>query len=255
MKPVLLLILCLTLLCPLAAAAQENGQAGAEESFFQANQAYKKGRFQAAAQGYLKLSAAGWGSGDLYYNLGNAYYRLGQLGRAVLYYERARLFIPRDPDLNFNLSQARDQTKDAIPPQSGLLEQGLFWLDSMNLYEVFLGFALVNVLFFGVLILRLFRRPEWTWYLVIVFGLCGALAAGSLAVKWHQTVHDQRAVVLQKELKVLAGPDEGDTVIFKIHEGAIVQHERSEGKWALISFGPNQRGWVKSGAVEQIRPH
>ena len=108
----------------------------AEELFLDANRAYQEGRFQDAINGYLRLIADGYKNGHLYYNLGNAYFRTNQLGRAILYYERAHLQMPRDADLSFNLRYALDRTQDAISPDRNYLEQAFFWLDDMTLHEL-----------------------------------------------------------------------------------------------------------------------
>lgn len=224
-----------------------------EETFFKANQAYKEGRFQEAAEGYEALIRSGHGGGHLRYNLGNAYFRLGELGRAILLYERARLKIPRDPDLNFNLRYALDQTQDALVESQGPVEMTFFWLDALTQGELFLGFAVLNGLFWGIGLLRLFRRAEWSYYawilLLVLWLVCGA----SLGLKWHRTSTDHRAVVLEKEVDVLAGPAAGDTVLFRLHEGALVRLERFEDGWALIRLADSKRGWVAAGDVQRIK--
>ena len=140
-----------------------------EEGFFKANQAYKVGDFQEAIEEYLRLIRSGYGGGQIYYNLGNAYFRAGQLGRAILEYERAQLLIPRDPDLNFNLSHARDQIRDAIEEPGGFIESAFFWLRSFNLNELFWSFAILNLLFWAVLIIRLFQKSEWLYYMLLLY--------------------------------------------------------------------------------------
>jgi tetratricopeptide (TPR) repeat protein len=91
------------------------------ENFFIANQAYKENRFQDAIDGYKQIIDSGHKNGHLYYNLGNAYFRMNELGKAILCYERARLLIPRDADLNFNLRYAGDQVQDAVPRDQGFM--------------------------------------------------------------------------------------------------------------------------------------
>ena len=230
---------------------------GGEEVFFKANQAYREGRFQEAVQGYERLILSGHRNGHLFYNLGNAYFKTEKLGPAILNYERARLVIPRDADLNFNLSYARDQMRDAIPQSEGFFQMAFFWLDSLSMEEMFWGFAVLNILFWGVLFIRLFVRMEWTYYLFFILLIFWFICGTSFGVKWYQENTDDRAVVLKKEVSILAGPDVGDTVLFKLHEGTIVHHERSEDGWSLIHLPDKKRGWVKSEAVGLISavPH
>ena len=224
----------------------------AEELYFEANRAYKEDRYQEAIDGYLELIGHGYVNGHVYYNLANAYFRSGQLGRAILNYKRAHLLIPRDADLNFNLRYALDQIQDAISADQNFLKQAFFWLDEITFRELMWSFAVLNILFWGILVLRFFVRPEWTYYVFIVLLIFWLVGGASLGVKWHQLRTDLRAVILTGEVDVLAGPDSNDTVLFKLHEGTTIYRERIEDDWSLIRLSENKRGWVKSSTIETI---
>ncbi len=223
-----------------------------EEAFIQANQAFQENRFAEAAAGYQALVEGGHRNGHLFYNLGNAYLRRGDLGRAILNYERARLFIPRDPDLNYNLRFARDQVQDALPATGTLLKAVFFWLDSVNLEELFWVFAIPNALLFAVLFVRLFHRPEWTFYLLLIVAVTWLVAGASLAVKWYTIRHDRRAVILSEEVDIRSGPHRQETVLFKLHQGAVVKYERGEDGWALIRLADDKRGWLEAASLERV---
>jgi tetratricopeptide (TPR) repeat protein len=224
----------------------------AEALYFEANRAYKEDRYQDAIEGYIQLIGSGYANGHLYYNLGNAYFRSGRLGQAILNYKRAQLLIPRDADLNFNLRYALDQIRDAVSADQNFLKQAFFWLDEITLRELMWAFAVLNMLFWGILVLRLFVRPEWSYYVFIVLLIFWLVGGASLGVKWHQLKTDQRAVILAGEVDVLAGPDSDDTVLFKLHEGTTIHRERIEDGWSLIRLSENKRGWLKSSTVEQV---
>ena len=225
----------------------------AEELYFEANRAFKENRYQEAIDDYFELIGKGYVNGHLYYNLGNAYFRSGQLGRAILNYKRAHLLIPRDADLNFNLRYALDQIQDAISADQNFLKQAFFWLDEITFRELMWSFAVLNILFWGILVLRLFVRPEWTYYVFIVLLIFWLVGGASLGVKWHQLRTDLRAVILTGEVDVLAGPDSNDTVLFKLHQGTTIYRERIEDGWSLIRLSENKRGWVESNAIETIK--
>jgi tetratricopeptide (TPR) repeat protein len=233
---------------PSEAGANEPG----EGVFFKANEAYKEGRFNDAVSGYNRLLQGGLKNGHLYFNLGNAYFRLNQLGQAILNFERARLLMPRDADLRFNLGHARDQATDAIPESEGFLNLVFFWLDSLNLAELFWAFAVANLILWATLLIRLFNRSEWTFYTALITLVFWIVLGTSSGMKWYQTTKDDRAVILPKEVPVLAGPETGDTLLFKLHEGTIVRHERSEDGWSLIRLADKKRGWVQDNAIERI---
>jgi len=223
-----------------------------EELFFKANKAYNEGRYEEAAKGYEELIRKGYANGHIYYNLGNTYFRMNRLGLAILNYERARLFIPRDPDLDFNLRYVRDKTIDAIEEQKGFIDITFFWLNSLSLNEIFWSFALMNLLFWGSLFLRIFLKSEWLYYINLSLMIVWFIGGISFGLKSYKVIKDNRAVIVQNEVNVLAGPDPQDTVLFKLHDGAIVRYERSEDGWSLISLPDKKRGWVKAGAVEPV---
>jgi tetratricopeptide (TPR) repeat protein len=223
-----------------------------EEAFFRANEAYRGGDYEAAAEGYRSLFDEEAAKGHLFYNLGNAFFRMDDPGRAILFYERARILLPRDADLKFDLEYARDRLRDAVPADRDLLGEAFFWIEVVTLEEVFWLFAVVNLFFWTVVLLRRFSSSE-IWYYGFVFLFILWLTAGaSLAMKWHRVATDDRAVVLPAEALVRAGPDEGDTVLFRLHAGTVVRRERSELDWSLISLADGKRGWTESEGVENI---
>jgi tetratricopeptide (TPR) repeat protein len=249
-KLIILILLLVLIIVPCGVKAKNDQSA--QEDFFEANRAYKNDQFQEAVDGYLKLIENGFENGHIYYNLGNAYFRIGDLGRAILFFERARLLIPRDDDLIFNLSHARNQTVDDISDFRPLSLTDFLGLDSLNLYEAFFVFTIFNIFFFFILGTRLYKKAEWTYYLSIFLAIFICIGVCALALKWYEFTTDKRAVVLSDEVEVHAGPDIGDTVLFKIHEGTIVHHERSEGDWVLLHLSKNKRGWARSEQLERI---
>jgi tetratricopeptide (TPR) repeat protein len=233
-------------------AFEEMSANGAEETFLKTNAAFKKGAYQNAIQGYRSLLRAGHINGHVYYNLGNAWFRLNEPGRAILNYERARRLMPRDPDLKFNLSYARDQVTDDIPEHKGIIGMTFFWLDSLSFSELFYAFAVINLLLWTLLAIRLCFRADWITYALITVSVFWIIFGVSFGLKWHQIKTDDRAVILKKEVSVLAGPDHKDTILFKLHAGAVVRYERSEDGWSLINISEKKRGWLKSGELGRV---
>ena len=220
------------------------------QMLFQANQAYRQGAYEKAASIYEQLLKSQSVSGSVYYNLGNCYIRMNRLGKAILNYERAKLFIPRNPDLDFNLRYARDRIKDRTDvPKSVSTFQ---WLNAFNRSEVFWSFVIIHFLFWFTIILRLWIKSEWSFYLLIGTGILWTILGVSGGIKWYQGINDMRGVVVAPEINVRAGPDEKDTTLFKLHAGTIVNCEREEEGWRLIHITPSKRGWTKAALVERI---
>lgn len=247
MKRLIALLAALCVAAPLWAATPES-----EKILQEADRAYREAQYQAAYDGYQRLLQTEGATGDLLYNLGNAAFRLHQTGRAILYYERARVLLPRDQDLAFNLGHAREQIRDVVSAPESFVGAAFFWLGSLTLAEIFWCFAAANVLFWGVASARLFSRAEWTYSLLFILLAFWLLAGVSFGLKWHQVGTDDRAVILRAEVNVLAGPDIRDTVLFKLHEGTIVHLERSEEGWLLIRLPDGKRGWLRAEGAEKI---
>jgi tetratricopeptide (TPR) repeat protein len=144
-----------------------------EEIFYEANQEYRQGKFEEAIEGYQHLIRTGHDAPRIQYNLGNSWFRLNQLGRAILAYERARMGMPRNADLNYNLAHARDRVVDAIAPEKGFFKMAFFWLPSVSLDELFWCFACLNLLLWTALLIRLFHGSEWLFY-----SFCWCCASG-----------------------------------------------------------------------------
>ncbi len=248
MKKLPLILAMLLLAAPLAAVTP-----GRDSEYQQAHLDYREARYQAAYDGYARLLDANGADGQLLYNLGNAAFRLNQIGRAILSYERAQLLLPRDADLKFNLGHAREQIRDAIPETESFAGTAFFWLGSLTLAEFFWCFAVANLLFWVILAIRIYSRAEWTYSLLFLMLAFWLLAGISFGVKWQQTRTDDRAVILQTEVSVLAGPDNRDTLLFKLHEGTIVHLERTEDAWSLIRLSDGRRGWLRGEGLEMIR--
>jgi len=249
-RVVFIILMVLMISCPSLAA--DRGME-IEEIYIKANQAYKDGLYEDAAASYLDIMDAGGFDAHIEYNLGNTYYRMDRIGLAILHYERSKIHMPRDADLDFNLRYVLDKRMDDIEETEGFVSMTFFWLKSLSLAELYWGFVGVNLVLFLVLFIRLFIKSEWSYYVLLVIIPIWSVMALSCGIKQYQAFHDDRAVIIEEEVNVLAGPDDDDTLLFKLHEGSIVHEERVEDGWALIGFSNDKRGWVPSGDLERIR--
>jgi tetratricopeptide (TPR) repeat protein len=236
------------------ASAQAAAPMSPQTTFFHANALYKDGQYAAAARDYEELLEAGFESGNLYFNLGNAYFKAGQRGRAILSYERARRFIPGDPDLEANLAYAQSLTEAepcapplwrriAFPLAHRVGLSRLLWTTS----------GLYTLLFVAVATYRLWsRRPRWLRSASIALAVVVALASASLA---EQTVTDrwQRSAVVIKsgDTDVRFEPAEDGTVHFVLKEGSFLRIvERRQG-WVEVARCDGRRGWVEAATIEE----
>ena len=234
---------------------------GSENIFFKANQFYFNGEFEKAVQLYESILKSHQSNlifqsesrGELFYNIGNCYFRSGQKGSALLNYERARRLIPRDADLKYNIEYVHDLTEDNLSQPENIISE-IFGVNFFSQTELATVFCLVNLMLFLFLTIRIFFRAEWIFYVIIIFSICWIVSGISFGIMLKQTIFDDRVVILAKEVDVLAGPDKEDTLLFKVHEGTLAYQERNESGFSLIRLPDSKRGWLVSSAIEAVEP-
>lgn len=220
-----------------------------------ANQAYTQGRFAEAADGYTALIDRGITNGDLYYNLGNAYMKLGELGRAILCYRRAERFLPRDEDLQSNRALALQQRRDELTCDRWYTEVAdfCFWYTGLSAAELAWVFLGVHAAFWVLLLVRRFRKHETVTVLCALALFLTVLFGISAGIRQYRLAFVPRGVVLVDEVRVRSGMSKGDTVLFALHAGTefFWEEERSTG-WVKIRLCDGKKGWVAGATVEKI---
>lgn len=249
---VAVLLGALGVLAPGRSAAQR-------EIFGRGNQLYQQGDYAGAIDAYESVLSAGFDAAALHYNLGNAYFKSGELGRAILEWERALDRTPGDPDAEANLELARTQTADAVEPlpRFWLFSAVSWWIDLVPRTILIWLVAGAWLAFAGGVVLRVLgRRDEVrryaTWLagvgavVVVVFGI-------NLAVRELDIGRPDRAVILTDAVSVQSAPsDEDDLTLFEIHEGTLVRIDQRTGSWAEIVLQDGKVGWVPSDVMEVI---
>jgi len=238
-------------------AADGDGFAKDPESIFlAAGQAYQEQDYQKACRLYRDVLELGVISGHLLYNLGNCHFRQGLIGRALLYYRRAQIFIPRDADLKANIQYALQSRLDQIESvQSGFKKVFFFWYYGTSPREMITVFVIINLLLWGSLSLFLFRRRDWLRWVSIVSVVLWVVFGSASAAKVFDTSGERSGVVLEPEIEVRSGYSQNDTVLFKLHEGAELRIEGKEKGWYRIRLADGKRGWINGefiGVVEKI---
>lgn len=215
----------------------------------QANQLYEKKEYLKAAENY-EFIASRVCNGNVYYNLGNTYFKLGQRGKAILDYERAKRLMPRDKDIRRNLRFAISLNEDKqFAPFSSILNSLITINELIFLSFLFSCFfsaaAVVYILFDNAKIKKFPRRA------MSVLGGTLLLCLIILILSVH-TSSIPRAIVLIPEIVTKSAPDEGSAVLFSLHEGTMVEIKEMQGKWVKISLPDGTEGWVSSSAIGRI---
>lgn len=223
------------------------------------NERYAAGEYDEAIEEYLGAVACGVENGVLSYNLGNAYFKQGDLGRAILWYERARLLLPRDGDVNANLDYARSFLVDDIPmPSSGTLLRWLFAIsDFLNLRELALLvsglYAALVAAGIALIFLRGDRLRKGLLALLIILG-CLLLFYGSIfGHRIYARSHTTHAIILAMETDARSGPGEDYQKLFALHRGTNVEIGEMRQGWVLIKLVTGAGGWIAADHLEPIR--
>ena len=250
----------LTVMITLWLGLLPSGVCAGQEAFFdEGNQRYQDGDFDGAVASYARILEAGLESGDLYYNLGNTYFKRGELGPAILYYERARRLMPADEDLLANLALARQLTADEITPlpQFWLFRAVRWWVDLVprSALAWLVGLAYLVVAGGGIVWILRPGTPMAAWARRGAAGAAGvALLFGiNLAVRELGIGAPQKAVVMATVADVQSAPS-GDSAlrIFAVHEGATVRMGRRSDDWVEIVLEDGTVGWVEAAQLEPI---
>lgn len=223
--------------------------------FYSANKLYEQGRYEEAAGEYKKILDSGVQSGPLYYNLGNCYFKLGSLGKTILYYEKAKRLMPRDPELifNYNYVQSLIEDKIEIPKKSFLTKKFLDIAESLT-FGKWLGFIIIIWLILGAtLTINIFLPYFKKNSRYISIGLLILIAIGiSCAITQYRLYSSPTAIIITKETPVRYGPGEGEVEAFLLHEGTMVEIKKFEADWYQVQLPDGKSGWLAKEAVEWI---
>ena len=233
--------------------ANENG-----ELWTKANEAYSVGQYETALADYSKIEEGGYESYKLYYNMGNAWYKLGNMGKAILYYEKALKLNPAGEDAKNNLQIAKLRTLDKIDvlPEFILTT----WIkDIRNMMSSNgWGYTAVGLFVVVCVLLLLFKFAPTTGgrklsfvlaCVVFLFFIFALLFAFNLRSNANS---EDYAVVMVPVSNVKSAPNSTGNNLFILHEGSQVEILEEAGKWRRIEISDGRQGWLESKDIEVI---
>lgn len=223
-----------------------------------ANKAYQEGFYENAISLYEKVIHEGYTSSELYYNLGNAYFKTDQIPSAILYYERAKKLDPNNEDILYNLKIANSKIIDKIDqlPQLFYVQ---WWNNVKQLFSPD-GWAVNTIvllfLFFAIAVTFLLSGSVKVRKILLTSGLIIMLVTVLVFIISIQTYDDannkHEAIVYTASLPVKSSPEESGIDLFVIHEGLKVQIIDELSGWKEIKIDNGSKGWVKTEALKAI---
>lgn len=224
------------------------------EYFNSGNSAYRVGNWELAVELYAK---AGSSNADLFYNMGNAYFKKGEIGQAILYYNRALKIKPRDEDTLANLEYARLLRTDKIksPEVSWPVKLITALYRSLSLNEhALLSLALFTALMFLLTLTSLLEGASHKKLknAAVVVLACLSIQIFVTGLKTWSENASPRAVVVEESVSAFSAPSPDSEKIFELHDGVEVQLDRTENGFVLAGLPSGWSGWIPVSSVEKI---
>lgn len=226
----------------------------ARSLFLRGNSYYNQENFEQAINSYENILNIGIESGPLYYNLGNAYFKDGSLGKAILNYLRAQKLIPQDSDLRLNLTYAQSLIKGAsVVAEKKWLQRifsislNLFKLDTIVLFCCALYFILSLLIIFAVI-----KPYKILFFINLIIAFLLTISILTFLGQFSKTIIQKEGVVIVETAEVKFEPFSKATTFFILNEGESVCVVNSEKDWMKIKRLDGKQGWVKKTDIEVL---
>jgi tetratricopeptide (TPR) repeat protein len=220
---------------------------------YKGNTLYEQGSYNDAIREYSKLLEQDVESGHLYYNIANAYFKKGELGKAILHYERSKRLIPRDSDLKLNYKFALSQIQADTAKISTPWKEKIFGsLRFLTLNELTVLASCLFVLTVLLLVARLYIRMSSNTFSLLLTSLIVMIVFTVTSVWIRASEIDKEAVTVADSPEVKFEPFESATTHFTLHEGMRIYVIQSKQDWMKIKRSDGKTGWVRKNAAEII---
>jgi len=225
--------------------------ANPDSAFAKANQDYSEGRFQEAAEGYQSLVKSGSWSANVFYNLGNAWFRLGDFGEAILNYERALALDPRHPEAGANLVLVRDEARALELKRTGLERYLQMGTSTQYLIAASIAFW---CLLFGIVRLFFLRRRSIALVTLIFFvTLVFAGAIFALYSLENGSRGRTLAVVTGKKIEARLATADNSNSVLALPPGSEIKILSQRGDWLYAELPTDLRGWIPANGAQRVR--
>ena len=225
-----------------------------QDFFLKGNDAIMNSNYDEAVDAYTRILDYGFESSDLYYNLGNAHYRIENIGKSIWAYNKSLMLNPRDDDVKYNLSIAKARVIDQIEIPKNVILIELYrdlkmyfttreWFLLCSLLTLFTCFihSILNAKILAVKALEKIR------FMLIILTLFAHFIGFD---SYLSTKYVNNAVIIENFVDVFSAPRKDNIEpLFRIHEGTVVDVSNRQNDWSEISLIDGNKGWVKTGTI------
>lgn len=240
------------------AFCQGNPAKEPNQAFYQANGYYQQKDYVKALENYkLILGRTSLESGNLYYNIGNSFFKMGKVGYAILFYEKAKRIIPQDSDIRANLSYARSLVTDpgSLPDGKNIALRLIARpFRDVNLNALFISSAILYltvILILSVFIINPIIRKK-LMPLFIVISTVFALTSSACGLRYYDEVMLKAGIVVEKIVEAKYEPIDKSTTYYTLEEGAKVVIIKARPDWQQVRRSDGKTAWIKAGSVGEI---
>lgn len=230
----------------------------AAELFKQANDFYLKQNYQQAIEKYNGIIASGVSSFEVYFNLGNAYYRTGNYTLAILNYERAKKLKPDDSDVALNLALANQNTIDKIEPAPKVFYEK--WWDNYLAASSTTTRAIIFLVIFWLALIsfglytyfKAYSVKKTFFFLSFLFAAISVFYFYVTLQQNHLNNSANSALIISQSAYIKSSPDDKGTNLFQLHEGTKITVTGELQGWKKIRIPNGNEGWIRDKDIEQI---
>ncbi len=248
----------LILLVALLSCAFFTRASDSQSDFVKANGLYQKQDYDNAIKMYESLIKEGNLSSEVYYNLGNSYYKAGNISQTLLNYERAHKLSPDDEDINFNLKIASLKVVDKMDAVPEIFYKR--WMKAIALEfttetwtRFFLACVWLLFIFLAIFVVASSASLKKSGFAFAIIFLILTIGMFALAQKSYSMMYvDQQAIIMSSSVYVKSSPDEKGSDQFILHEGTKVNVLDEFADWKKIRIANGSIGWLKQGEIEII---
>ena len=230
---------------------------GLDSIFEQSNAFYTDGKYQMAIDGYKDILNSGFESAELYYNLGNAFYKLNNIPESNFFYEKARSISPTDEDILINLSYAQNLRIDKIE-KLPITQTQNFKINILNLLsEKGWAVLLIILAWIACVLFVLYlsvnnsgnKRIFFTQFIILMIGL---IVVSTINYEKKNLNNEKFAIIYDKEIEVWSEPNKISELKFLLHEGTKVKQVDTIQDWVNIQLENGTLGWIQSSSIKTL---